>query len=142
MENVDAILTKDNKPNFMRWILTLNKMGYNSSYEVLNAKDYGIPQNRNRCFMVSTLTKGTFRFPPKITLEKCLKDYLEDEVSEEYYLSEERIAKYEAHARKMEAQKMGLAWRPLSLSDKCAYSIMTKQERSTNNFIIVGVRNE
>ena len=116
MENVDAILDKDNKPHFMRWILFLNQIGYTNSYEILNAKNYGIPQNRNRCFMVSTLTKGTFIFPPKIELEKSLKDYLESGVSEVYYLSDEKIAKYEAHAMKMEAKGMGLGWRPLSLS--------------------------
>lgn len=116
MENVDAILNKENKPNFMRWIIDLNDLGYVSSYKVLNAKDYGIPQNRDRCFMVSTLTKGTFRFPKKRELKTCLKDYLDKEVGEDYYLSQEKIAKYKAHAIKMEAQGMGLAWRPLSLS--------------------------
>lgn len=139
MENVDAILNKENKPNFMRWIITLNDLGYVSSYKVLNAKDYGIPQNRDRCFMVSTLTKGTFRFPKKRELKTCLKDYLDKEVDEDYYLSQEKIAKYKAHAIKMEAQGMGLAWRPLSLSDDgtVAHSILTKQDRSTTNFLIV-----
>lgn len=63
MENVDSILHKANMPHFLKFIISLNNMGYESSYAVLNAKDFGVPQNRNRCFMVSTLTKGRFRFP-------------------------------------------------------------------------------
>lgn len=76
MENVDAILNKVNMANFQKWIMTLNEMGYVSSYAVMNAKDYGIPQNRKRCFMVSTLHKGKLRFPPVIPLNTRLKDYL------------------------------------------------------------------
>ena len=85
MENVDAIVDRDNKPHFIRWIMFLNELGYNNSYQILNAKDYGIPQNRNRCFMVSMLGKRTFKFPPRMILDKCLRDYLEENVPEEYY---------------------------------------------------------
>lgn len=55
VENVDAVLNRKNLPEFNRWIDRLKTMGYTSSYAVLNAKDYGVPQSRKRCFMVSTL---------------------------------------------------------------------------------------
>lgn len=58
---------------------------------LLNAKDYGIPQNRNRCFMVSILGKYYYKFPHKQELKLRLKDMLEDEVDEKYYLSETAI---------------------------------------------------
>lgn len=72
MENVDAIVNNDNLPHLNRFIIELNTLGYESSYSLMNAKDYGIPQNRNRFFMVSTLDKGHFVFPEPMPLEKCL----------------------------------------------------------------------
>lgn len=104
MENVDAILHSANKPHLDRFIIRLNEIGYDSSYAVLNAKDFGVPQSRNRCFMVSTLTKGHFRFPKGFPLERRLKDVLEDDVPESFYLSEERIAAYE---RRIQGNRTG-----------------------------------
>lgn len=94
MENVDAVLNKDNKPVFDRWCALLTDLGYCNSYTVMNAKDYGTPQNRNRIFMVSTLTLGEFIFPEPCPDGRVLKDVLEDDVPESYFLSEERINRY------------------------------------------------
>jgi DNA (cytosine-5)-methyltransferase 1 len=72
----------------------MKKLGYNSFYQVLNAKDYGIPQNRERVFVVSIkvdLDNHPFLFPLKQELKLKLKDMLEDEVDEKYYLSEKAI---------------------------------------------------
>lgn len=113
MENVEAILNKRNSAQFQKWIITLNEMGYASSYAVLNSKDYGIPQNRKRCFMVSTLTMGSLRFPPGFPLDKRLKDCLESNVDESYYLSDERIAKYEEHRKRQEAMGNHFGWHPV-----------------------------
>lgn len=136
MENVDEILNSKNLPQFRRWIQTLNEMGYISSYQVMNAKDYGIPQNRKRCFMVSTLTMGKFRFPPTIPLEKRLKDYLEDEVDESYYLSKERIAKFEEHRIRNESKGNHFGWHPLDPERERAGPITTKVERNaTGNYV-------
>lgn len=87
MENVDAIVNKQNRPYLERFIIELNGIGYDSSLQILNAKDYGVPQSRNRFFMVSTLTRGHFRFPKGFPLERWLKDVLEDDVPESFYLS-------------------------------------------------------
>lgn len=113
MENVDAILNKKNIDQFRKWIMTLSEMGYTSSYAVLNAKDYGIPQNRKRCFMVSTLTFGELQFPPGFPLELRLKDMLENDVDESYYLSPQRIAKFEEHRKRNEAKGNNFGWKPL-----------------------------
>src|SRR5699024_521386 len=91
MENVKNLISKKFMPGFAEWILALEELGYSNYYEVLNAKDFGIPQNRERVFMVSILGEHEpYVFPKPIKLEKRLKDVLEDEVDEKYYLDNER----------------------------------------------------
>ena len=90
MENVDAILNKRYRPHLERFIIQLNKLGYDSSYTVLNSKDFGVPQNRSRFYMVSALKKH-YIFPNSKPLNICLKDVLEKNVDESYYLTEEKI---------------------------------------------------
>lgn len=63
-------------------------MGYQNWWQVLNAKDYGVPQNRERVFVVSILGGGQYLFPNPIKLDKRLKDILESNVDEKYYLSD------------------------------------------------------
>ena len=94
-ENVKNILSKKHKHNFDSYIETMNVLGYNSYYKVLNAKDYGIPQNRERVYTVSIrkdIDMG-YEFPEPMELKLRLKDMLEDEVDEKYYLNDERIKK-------------------------------------------------
>lgn len=91
MENVKNLISEKFMPGFVEWILALEELGYSNYYEVLNAKDFGIPQNRERVFMVSILGEHEpYVFPKPIKLEKRLKDVLEDEVDEKYYLDNER----------------------------------------------------
>lgn len=95
-ENVKNLLSAKHKHNFDKYIETMNTLGYNSYYEVLNAKDYGIPQNRERVYTISIrkdIDKGNFVFPQKEELKLRLKDMLEDEVDEKYYLDDERVKK-------------------------------------------------
>lgn len=91
MENVPNVHGKHNIKDFEDWIGTLEYLGYKSAYKDLNAKDYGLPQTRNRCFMVSIL-KGYkhFKFPKPIPLQYVMKDFLEEEVDEKYYLQTDR----------------------------------------------------
>ena len=77
--------------DFFEWRRFLESKGYKNYYDLLNAKNYGIPQNRNRCFMVSLLGDYTYTFPDPIPLEKRLKDVLEDKVDEKYYLKDKAI---------------------------------------------------
>lgn len=77
MENVPDVIGSKNIKDFAKWIEFLDRLGYKSYYQLLNAKDYGIPQNRNRCFMVSILDKSRiYEFPKPIPLKLKLKDML------------------------------------------------------------------
>lgn len=87
MENVPQVLC----PDFDEWELWLESIGYKNYVQILNAKDYGIPQNRKRCFMVSLLGEYSYEFPQKIPLKLKLKDMLEENVDEKYYLSSKMI---------------------------------------------------
>ena len=93
-ENVKNILSKKHKHNFDSYIETMNILGYNSYYKVLDAKDYGVPQHRERVYTVSIrkdIDNGNFVFPEPMELKLRLKDVLEDEVEEKYYLSEKML---------------------------------------------------
>ena len=92
MENVPQVHSVKNKEHFDQWIAFLESKGYSNFWQDLNAKDYGIPQSRNRCYMVSILGEHSFEFPTPIPLELRLGDLLEQEVDEKYYLSDEAIA--------------------------------------------------
>lgn len=96
MENVKGLVSKKFKPDFDRWLERLEQLGYNNYWQVLNAKDYGVPQNRERVFVVSIRkdvdTKG-YKFPEKIPPVKRLKDVLESVVDEKYYLSQDKVDK-------------------------------------------------
>ena len=102
MENVPQVHGKKNKEHFDKWVEFLESKGYSNHWKDLNAKDYGIPQNRNRCFMVSILGDHTFNFPEPVELTLTLKDMLEEDVDERYYLSDsqiDKISKWNAQQR-------------------------------------------
>ena len=90
LENVKNLVSKKFKPQFDEWLDYLESLGYTNYWKVLNAKDYGVPQNRERVFVVSILgDHKPYKFADKIPLDKCIANILEDEVDEKYYLSEE-----------------------------------------------------
>ena len=91
MENVKALVSKKFKKDFTTILERLQEMGYKNYYEVLNAKHYGVPQNRERVFVVSILDDGYYEFPKKLPLLKRLKDYLETEVDEKFYLTAKQL---------------------------------------------------
>lgn len=91
MENVPEVIGQKNIEDFQKWQLKLESLGYSNYVQILNAKDYGIPQNRRRCFMISILGKYNYTFPKKIKLKLFLKDMLEENVDEKYYLSKKMI---------------------------------------------------
>lgn len=112
-ENVKNLLSKKHKHNFDAYIEAMNELGYVSKYQVLNAKDYGVPQNRERVFTVSILGGGDFEFPEKQELTVRLKDVLEAEVDEKFYLSEEQVASFEASTAKAQAKGNGFKFEPI-----------------------------
>ncbi len=94
MENVPDLIQVNFARQFGEIQLELENLGYMNYVETLNAKDFGIAQNRERVFMVSVLGSYSYSYPPYQKLEKRLKDYLEDEVDEKYYLSDKKKIKH------------------------------------------------
>ena len=130
-ENVKNLLSKKHRHNFDAYLEAMEGLGYHSKYKVLNAKNYGVPQNRERVFTVSIKdghdvkqsgnTVGvyewskidSFNFPAPMPLEKKLKDVLEDEVDEKYYLSDEQVASFKASTAKAQAKGNGFKFEPI-----------------------------
>jgi len=91
MENVPQVHSQDNLPDFNKWKLRLEELGYNNYFQDLIATDFEIPQTRNRCFMVSILGEYSYTFPKPIPLKLKLKDMLEDNVDEKYYIDDDLL---------------------------------------------------
>lgn len=92
LENVKNLVSKRFKADFDRWLYFLSSLGYTNYWQILNAKDYGIPQNRERVFCVSIRGKHKpFVFPEKQELKLRLRDMIDDEVDEKFYLKESTI---------------------------------------------------
>ena len=128
MENVKNLVGEKHKHNFIRWLRVLEMMGYQNFWKVLNAKDYGVPQNRERVFVVSILGGGQYLFPNKIKLEKKLKDILEPVVDEKYYLSDRFV-------NQLLKQKDGLGYKPC-INGEVAVTLTTKPgQRNSDNYI-------
>ena len=99
MENVPEVIGEKNIKHFADWIKRLDEWGYKSKWCVMNATEFGVPQNRKRCFMVSVLGDYFYTFPTPTRCTLRLKDILEPKVDEKYYLSNEtlkRIASWNA----------------------------------------------
>lgn len=112
MENVPEVIGAKNIKHFAEWQAFLEKLGYKNKWECLNAKDFGIAQNRNRCFMVSILGDYYYDMPTGFKLEHRLKDFLDKEVDESYYLKNETIRSLNLHKERHESQGHGFGWKP------------------------------
>lgn len=137
MENVKNIISKRFMPRFQEWLNFLEELGYKNFYQILNAKDYGIPQNRERCFMISILNfKGDFKFPKKQELKVKLRDFLEEVVDEKYYLSNKLIDCF-TDMKNRNGLIRGLRFRPKGKDEDYAWTITCHAgSRPTDNFII------
>jgi len=95
MENVPQVHSEANKADFDSWLDFLKSKGYINFYKDLNAKNYEVAQNRERCFMVSFLSDDykEYNFPKEKKLEKTVRDYLEEKVDEKYYINNEKARK-------------------------------------------------
>ena len=138
MENVSALVSGKFIKLFNAWQKTLEGYGYKNFGKVLNAKDYGVPQNRERIFLFSIRDDGdnpTFNFPKTIKLEKRLKDILETEVDEKYYLSEKTIQSFSEHCERKQQEGCGFKFEPTQ-GEGYAKAISTHAgSRHTDNFI-------
>lgn len=92
LENVKNLVSKKFKADFDRWLDFLSSLGYTNYWQILNAKDYGIPQNRERVFCVSLRGEHSpYKFPEKQELKLRLRDMIDEVVDEKYYLKESTI---------------------------------------------------
>lgn len=115
LENVKNLVGKKFRAQFDKWCEWLDGIGYNTYWQVLNAKDYGVPQNRERVFAVSVrkdIDGGDFRFPEKKSLDIRLKDILEGEVDEKYYLSDKILRGFKAHNERHAEKGSGFIFKP------------------------------
>ena len=111
MENVKALVSDKFMPDLKKWAAYLEDLGYSNFYQVLNAKDYGVPQNRERVFMVSILGDVVYYFPNPFKLDRRLKHVLEDNVDESYYLSDDKIKAVIEHCQRKQAEGCGFKTR-------------------------------
>ena len=126
-ENVKNVLSKHMRHNFNRYLEEMQKLGYNSNFEILNAMDFGLPQRRERVFTISILDGEFFNFS---TLEKRqaphIKEFLEDTQEEKYIVTQPSMLK------KINLKgSMGLN----IITDYCT-TITTKQMRCPNSGVI------
>ena len=135
MENVPQVIGKKNIKDFQEWRRKLEQLGYSNYVQLLNSKNYGIPQNRNRCFMVSILGKYHYTFPKKIPLKLKLKDMLEDKVDEKYYLSDKMVEYFTYNSEKQKDNGNGFKFEPITRERERAKAITTNSMRMDNNFI-------
>lgn len=137
MENVKNLVSKKFTPYLKEWIRFLEGQGYSNYTKVLNAKDFGVPQNRERVFMVSVLGDASFHFPKPFTLEKRLKDVLEQDVDESFYLSEKIVKTFLARNEKNKAKGNGFEFEP-TMGDVVASSFSTNAgSRDCDNYVYV-----
>lgn len=135
MENVPQVHNQDNIKDFNKWQLRLEELGYKNYCQDLIATDYGIPQTRNRCFMVSILGDYNYTFPQPIPLKLKLKDLLEDDVDEKYYLSDKMINFYYENENKQKEKGNGFKF-GVSDGNVIAKTITTRAgSRMDDNFI-------
>lgn len=137
MENVPEVASIPNQRDLRTWVRLLAQYGYSSSYGILNAVDFGIPQNRARFFMVSHLHALAPSLPAGFPLTSCLRDYLETDVDEMYFLSEHRLKGILASTERQKDRGNGFEF---SICDErgVSHTISTKERcRKTSTFIEV-----
>lgn len=137
LENVKNLVGKKFKKDFDKWLEYLEGLGYKNYYEVLNAKDYGVPQNRERVFVVSILNdnKG-YKFPKPIKLDKVIKDILEDNVDEKYYMDKPFKLVSKSHIAELDIAANEQVKRVCS-SNKCSPCLNTMQGGHRESKILV-----
>lgn len=139
MENVAALVSGKFIKLFNQWQLTLERLGYKQFAKVLDAKDFGVPQHRERVFLVSILDENDrFEFPKPRKLERRLKDVLEQNVDEKYYINASGILKLQEWGDNQKEKGRGFIFKPKTDDDICANSLTTKcgGGRQTDNFVM------
>lgn len=136
MENVPQVIGKKNIKDFAEWVSFLDALGYTSKWAVLNATDFNVPQNRERCYMVSWRGDYSYCFPQGTGCKRVLKDILEEEVDEKYYLPQTLIDYYIKRNDEQREKGNGFLFEPNDGS-KIGKSVLTRSgSRQCENFIL------
>lgn len=138
MENVPMVHSSENIKDFEKWLLFLESLGYKNYWKDLNAKNYGIPQNRDRCYMISLLNSNCdYTFPQPIKLKLRLKDMLEEKVDDKYFLSDKMI-KYLTNPLAMNGGRKKVFMRNFNTNKEIASTITCAAgNRPPDNYILV-----
>lgn len=139
LENVKNLVGKKFKPQFDEWVAWLDELGYNTYWKVLNAKDYGVPQNRERVFAISIrkdIDDGKFEFPQPFDNGVRLKDVLEDNVDEKYYLTDTMIRGFIKHNESHTAKGTGSIWKPRDVNGTASTLRANSALAPTDNTIL------
>lgn len=115
-ENVKNVMAEKNIHNFKAYLAKMEDLGYHNYHKILNAKDFGVPQNRERIFVLSCLEEINYEFPKGFESDKCLRDILEEEVDEKFYLEAEKVVKLIE-----QMQQSGKLWK---LADDCNVKVL------------------
>ena len=127
LENVKNLVGKKFKPQFEEWLSYLENLGYTNYWQVLNAKNYGVPQNRERVFVVSILGEHKpYEFLKAMPLDKCIADILEDEVDKKYYINKPFHLVNKGHQAELDIKGMDCIKRVYG-TDKVAPALTTMQ---------------
>ena len=142
-ENVKNLLSKKHRHNFDAYLEAMENLGYSNYYRVLNAKDFGVPQNRERVFTVSILQgEREYNWPLPIPLERKLRDMLESEVEAKYYLSDKQLAGIKRDSDNQKAKGYGFQFKPRTLDDYATCISTRAGQRKTDNFIAIKTANK
>ena len=140
-ENVKNLVGKKHIGGFVHWCRILESLGYSNYWEIMNAKDHGVPQNRERFFMVSIRGEHKpYIFPDEEKLDIRLKHILEDEVDEKYYLSDKAIQGFLKHKARHDEKGTGFSWKPKTANDIANCIRANSALCPTDNTITVGIR--
>ena len=141
-EEVPMMISRKFMDSFQEILDDLTALGYQHTYGIMNAADYGVAQSRKRCFMISKLGGPAPKLPAPIPLTKCLRDYLEPEpVADRYYLSEERLKGLVWSNEKEAAKGRNFRFEPWERErEDVAHTILAKAGgRKTDNYIKTGM---
>lgn len=140
LENVKNLVGKKFKSQFDSWLFCLDQLGYDNYWQVLNAKNYGIPQNRERVFVVSIRKdlNEQFEFPQAEELTKRLADILEDDVDEKYYLKQSTVDYFIKNSLQNEEKGNGFRFKPHNPHNaNVAFAVTTRAGgRMDDNFVL------
>lgn len=129
MENVPEVIGTRNRHNFMSWFYKLERLGYQSYFKIVDAADHGIPQHRERCFMISILGEYSYSFPRCRKLHMQMKDLLEDEIDIRYFQTYRSVCNYLTNPKERKISSIPVLNKEISSGDTTINAIRQNQSK-------------